>query len=50
MDKRLLGKVEIKSPAVKKNLTEVITTLRQSCFEGRTGAWDASTQEGREGF
>ena len=50
MDKRLLDKVEIKSPTVKKFFKENLISLRQSCFEGRTGAWDSSSEEGREAF
>jgi len=50
MDKRLLGKVEIKSPTVKKNISEILTVLRLSCHEGSTGEWDAGSEEGRDGF
>lgn len=33
-----------------KSIGEKLHTLRNSCYEGRSGVWDTSTEEGREGF
>ena len=50
--KALMDFADLLDETQKKNKTikSLLSTLKKSCQEGRSGDWDCSTEEGKEGF